>query len=354
MLAAGCGEDAASTACGANLAARVEAVVAAGNRLSASANQMRTNVRAACTAMAQDLGETVPAQGAEETDDEYLETVCGLAAAAIQAEVTAGAVITVAYQPPRCTVDAQAQFACESSCDVSATCDPGTVEVRCEPGELSVVCEGTCDVNAYCEAEGSLAVNCEGVCEGVCDGTCSGSTNAAGECAGTCSGSCHGSCQIQGEGGIDCGASARCRGGCTGTYQAPRCHAELTPPGCDLDADCQAGCTAQGNFNADCTPGYIAVHVEGGVSGNLEATLEANLPALILVAEGLVDFFEGIVAFGDAAARVSIAVSTSATCIAAVGERIAATVEAAASALLTVSVSVTVSVEVNASAGVGP
>jgi hypothetical protein len=349
----GCDEDAAEAACGAELTARVNAVVDASNRLAASAEAMRADVLAACEGIATDLGEEIPAQGAEETDDEYVERVCLLAAGAIDAEVTAGAEIFVAIQPPQCTVDAQAQLACEASCDVTGECDPGTLEARCEPGELSVVCEGTCDVNAYCEAQGDVTVECDGVCEGVCEGTCEGSTNAAGECAGTCTGGCRGSCRVEAEGGIDCGANARCRGGCTGTYSAPQCHAELTPPECNIDADCEAGCAGQASFNAECTEGQIVVVVEGGASENLAATLEANLPALRRVAIGLGDIFGSTAAFVDAAGNVVIDVANStATCIGSVSGRVSSAAEAAVSAAATVTVSVSVSASVSGSAGV--
>jgi hypothetical protein len=348
LLAVGCGD---SPACDAELAVRIEAVVQGGDRLTENARVMRLEVLRACRSIAEDLGETVPPQGAEESDDDYLVAVCGLAATAIDAEVEAGAVITISYQRPSCRVDSQTQLACEASCDVSGMCDPGTVEARCEPGALSVYCEGICEAGAYCEARVAFA-QCDGVCDGWCEGDCAGSTNAAGQCEGTCSGLCDGSCLIEAEGGVVCDDGATCRGGCTGAYQSPFCHAALTPSPCDIDADCQAGCAAQGNFNVRCFQGYVGVHVEG--SSSVRLALEWHLLELIPAAFGMTDFFGGIEAFGDAAARVSSAVSESATCHAAEGERIAATVEAAPRARATVDTAIAASTAVTASAGLAP
>jgi hypothetical protein len=351
-VATGCDEDAAGAACGEDLAVRVDAVVEASNRLSSSALGMQADVLAACEGIVVDLEGSVPPQDTDETNEEYVERVCALAAAAIDAELTAEVTVHVAVQPPQCTVDAHAQLECEAACDVTGQCDPGTVEARCEPGHLSVACEGTCDVNAYCEAYGDVEVQCEGTCEGVCTGDCSVATNEAGHCDGVCTGGCRGTCRVEAEGGIDCGAQARCRGGCTGDYSAPQCHVELEPPQCDIDADCQAGCTGQGSFNAQCTEGHIVVVIEGDVSENLASTLEANLPTILLVAEGMVDFFQGAAAFAEAAGRVSVAVANStAGCIAAVTERLSTAVLAAGDAAISVSVSVEVSASVSGSAG---
>jgi hypothetical protein len=350
LLSVGCGD---SPACDAELAVRIEAVVQGGNRLTENARVMRLEVLAACRSIATDLEETVPPQGTEESDDDYLEAVCGLAATAIDAEVAAGAVITISYQRPWCWVDAEAQLACEASCDVSGMCNPGTVEARCAPADLSVYCEGICEAGAYCEAGDGFA-RCEGVCDGWCEGDCAGSTNAAGQCIGTCSGVCFGSCLIEAEGGVVCDDGATCRGGCTGTYQAPYCHAALTPSPCDVDADCQAGCAAQGNFNVRCFHGRVGVHVEGSSSGRLGFTLREHLLMLIPAAFGMADFFDGIEAFGETAARVSSAVSESATCHAAEGDRIAATVEAAPRARATVDAAIAASAAVTASVGLMP
>jgi hypothetical protein len=350
LLAVGCGD---SPACDAELAVRLEAVVQGGDRLTDNARVMRLEVLSACRSIAEDLEEMVPPQGAEESNDDYLMEVCGLAAMAIDAEVSAGAVITISYQRPWCWVDAQAQLACEASCDVSGMCDPGTVEARCEPADLSVYCEGICEAGAYCEAQVGSAP-CDGVCDGQCWGDCEGFTNAAGQCVGTCSGMCFGSCLIEAEGGVVCDYGATCRGGCTGAYQAPDCHSDLMPSPCDIDADCQAGCAAQGNFNVRCFQGYVGIHVEGSSSARLALTLREHLLVLIPAAFGMADFFGGIEAFGDAAARVSIAVSESATCHAAEGERIAATVEAAPRARATVDAAVAASAAVTASAGLMP
>lgn len=354
LTLSGCDDEALEGSCGPDLSARVDAVVDASHRLSDSALQMRGDVLAACEGILVDLEGDVPPQDAEETDDEYVQRICTQAAGAIEAEVAAGVTIEVAIQPPQCTVDAQAQLDCEAACAVDGECDPGTIEARCEPGHLSVQCEGSCEVDAYCEAYGDVAVDCYGHCEGECDGVCEGSTNAAGQCDGICDGDCYGSCQVQAEGGIECTGEARCRGGCDGEFTAPECHAELEPPRCDIDAECEAGCAGQASFNAECTEGHIVVVVQGDAHENLATTLEANLPVLLRVGEGLLDIGAQAEDFVLTVTSVSQEVANSTTaCIAVASERIVSAAEAAGQAAAAVTVSVEVSVEVSGSATAG-
>ncbi|MEM9190757.1 MAG: hypothetical protein AAGF12_16345 [Myxococcota bacterium] len=348
----GCESDDGEASCGADLAAKVTSVETAAINLAATADRIEADVLAACTSILTDLGEEVPPQGTM-TDDEQLRAVCTAAGTAIEAEVTAGATITIAAQPPVCRIDAQAQIQCEASCDVSGGCDPGSIEARCEPGELSVRCEGMCEVDAFCEADANVSVMCEGVCQGRCDGMCMGSSNAAGECDGTCMGMCEGTCRVTADGGVNCGANARCRGGCMGTATAPECRAELMPPMCDIDADCRAGCESQAEFNATCTPGRIAVDVDGGNNAMLATTLENNLPALLAVTDGFSEFVSNSAELADASARVTAEVADIPLCLAQVGGRLAAAVEGAVTAAATVTVSVEVSVSVSGSASAG-
>jgi len=349
-LSSSCGDEATKQACGADLAAKVDSLVDAADAMSASATAVRNDALAACSAIVTDLGGTLPMQG-EMTDDEHLTQVCAAAETAIDAELTGSVTIEIAVEPPRCTIDAQAQFQCEASCSVDGSCDPGTVEARCEPGELSVKCDGTCEVDAWCEAEANATVTCEGTCHGVCMGTCMGSSNDAGECAGTCTGDCQGSCEITADAGVDCGANARCKGGCDGTATLPECHAELTPPSCDIDAECKSGCESQASFNAECTDGRVVVVITGDVNANLKSTLETNLPALLTIATGLEGLVGDTVEFTAALTAVidEVGASTEA-CVAAAGARMAAAAEAVTSAVGSISVSVEVSVEVSASA----
>ncbi len=350
VLLGGCTDSIDSGACGADLNAEVNALVNATSDLSARATALQGDVVAACEGIVQDLGGTLPAEGSD--PNAYTQDVCQEAANLIAAEIAGGVEVTVAIEPPQCTIDAEAQLSCEASCDVEGSCTEGSIETRCEPGELSVVCEGSCEVDAYCEATASAEiVNCEGVCEGQCMGECSGSTDAAGQCDGTCSGGCQGTCQITGDAAVDCGANARCRGGCTGTATLPECRTELTPPQCDLDAECQAGCEGQAQFNATCTEGRIFVAVTGAADTTLEDTLEANMPALVAVAEG----FGGLL---DSAGNLSVQAQAVATdlqavpaCAAVKLQEILAAVDAAVDAAASVQVTVSVSVCVSGSTG---
>ena len=346
----GCGDTVGESVCGADLAARAAAVQTAAEDLSARANAINSDVLAACRGIATDLGETVPSQGTM-SDSDYLMTVCTLASDAIDAEVSAGATIAIAAQPPLCTVDASAQLRCDAACDVTGTCEPGTVEARCQPGELSVRCEGMCEANAYCEADAGASVTCEGSCEGRCDGTCTGNSNGAGECDGTCSGRCEGTCQVTASGGVDCGAEARCRGGCMGTATAPECRAELMPPMCDLDANCEAACDSQAQFSAECQPGQIAIDVQGESNAMLATTLEANLPALLAIRDGVGGFVDGAAGFATQAAGVGEAITGLPACAAAIGAQFTSAISGAVEASASITVSVSASASVSGSAG---
>jgi hypothetical protein len=351
VMIAGCTESGdGGGLCGADLSAEVSALVTATSDLSTRATMLQADVAAACEGIVTDLGGTLPAQGGD--TNAYTQAVCQEAANQIAAQVQAGAEISVAIVPPQCTIDAQAQFDCEASCDVNGACTEGSIETRCEPGELSVVCDGTCEVHGYCEATASAeVVNCEGSCQGVCMGECSGSTDATGQCNGTCSGQCQGTCEITGEAAIDCGASARCRGTCTGTATLPECRTELVLPECDIDAECQAGCEGQAQFNATCTEGSVTVVASGDANANLAATLEANLPALVAVAEGFGGLLDGASNLAAQAEVVADDLRAVPACTVVKLNQILAAVSAAADAAASVQVTVSVSVCVSGSTG---
>ena len=349
-LLTGCDQVDATGTCGAELGAKVNALQDAADALAMNGDEVATNVLAACEAIITDLDGDVPARNMEEDEADHIRAVCTVASEAITAQVEAGVTITLVAQPPRCTIDASAQLECEASCDVSGMCDPGSVETRCEPGELSVRCEGMCAAMAYCEADASATVTCDGVCQGACEGQCMGSTNAAGECDGTCMGECRGTCQVTADGGVDCGAMARCRGECTGTATAPQCRTELMAPECDIEADCQAGCESQAEFNAECEPGQLALDIQGNGHAMLATTLENNLPILLAVRDGVAAYFDSAEAVASAGARVADEVADTAACAAVATTQLAGSLAAAATATANVSVSVEMSVSVSASA----
>ena len=199
-----------------------------------------------------------------------------------------------------CHVDFEAQAACDQACADSAECEPGTVETRCEPGELSVECHASCEADATCVGTAEVAANCMGQCEAECVGECQGSCiaadgtvtendpNCVGKCTSTCNGECRGRCKIEAEGGIECGAEVACEGGCTGSYSDPVCTSEYTEPECQVDPDCHAACTAQALAEATCDPPRVELFADVTATPELQPlvdTLEANLPALFEAAE---------------------------------------------------------------------
>jgi hypothetical protein len=265
--------------------ARVAALSDSAAQVRAIADELRVRVGRACANIA---GELPP----DNFTDQDTRRLCDAAIRDIRANLRGEVRIIVI--PPVCTIDAQAQFDCEAECQAAAqlSCQPPQVELRCEPGELSVECSGTCNVEATCEGSLEVAVNCEGTCSGVCEGSCSGNCSAktatgqcAGACEGTCTGECRGSCEISADDGIECGANARCRGGCTGTARAPRCEGELSEPTCtgDVDVNCTADCEGSATLNADCQSDAEII-IEGALDADFAGRLRDNLPELITVA----------------------------------------------------------------------
>lgn len=350
FVSASC-DEAGGGVCGDQLSANISVLIDASTDLSTEATSIQNSLLAACDDIITDLGGTPPSHSTGTLDDQ-VQASCTAAGNEITTSKS-GATVVISYTAPICYVDAQAQLSCEASCDVDATCTEGSIETRCTPGQLSVECSGMCQASAYCVATvDAPVVNCNGTCDGVCMGTCSGGTNAqTGECNGTCAGSCQGNCHISGSAAIDCGADVRCQGGCTGTATAPRCESELTPPMCDVDAQCQAGCEAQGSFSATCEPAQVNVVVTGGSeAAALQATLEANLPTILAIRDGLDRIVADGQALVSAVGNVATALSGVPACAAVRAQQLTAAAQAAASAAASVSVSVSVSVDVSASA----
>ncbi|MBM4356490.1 MAG: hypothetical protein FJ096_00110 [Deltaproteobacteria bacterium] len=355
LTATGCGSlDPAS--CDETIAARIEAFTVAVDALVKVSGELKASVGASCVAIAKDLGQAnVPELGdpADPQFDQNLQAACTLANAGIDAEFKAGAKIAVEVIGGQCTIAADAQISCEASCTVTGQCDPGTLEVRCEPGELSGTCEAECKGECTVTTGG---VECEGECSGACTGTCDGECavkdsngKCTGKCEGSCKGSCTGTCSVVPP---SAKCSGSCKGGCSVEYKAPACEGKLEPPKCDLDADCQAGCNAQAQLQAECTPPEIKVTVDGGVSGKLGSTLETNLPALYTAA---VDqgqkVIEAAVDVAERSGPAAAAVLDSVGCVAQFGANVAAQFEAAATASVSVSVSIEASASVSTKAG---
>lgn len=345
--------------CTAGFSAKVDALVDASNALVDLSVSMKASVAGACARIA---GMTAPTNP---TDDD-VTNLCDAASAKIDTELMAAGTITLEVSPAHCTVEADAQLSCEANCDVSGSCDPGTVEVRCSPGELSVTCMGTCSASGTCEGSATVAANCQGscsgTCSGTCDGTCEGNTDTSGTmgacegtCMGTCNGTCKGDCVLAADANIDCGVMATCKGECMGTATEPKCEGELMPPSCNVDADCEAGCKSQASLKAECTPPSVNLVASGTIDSTFEATLEAELPAIMQVAkvqgQMAIDAAGNFV--GKLGALASAAAKVGALCTASVGGKIAGAVDAAGSASASVNVSFMASASVSGSASGG-
>ncbi|HWA75183.1 MAG TPA: hypothetical protein VG937_22755 [Polyangiaceae bacterium] len=360
LAAVGCSDASKLSDC--DLQAKIDALGTASADLATVAGSMKAKLVVACSKIA---GTTAPASP---TDDD-VTTACNAASAKIDANLTAAATITVV--PGKCEVAAQAQLNCEASCQVDASCKGGDITARCEPGKLSVECSGSCEGSLSCEASANASVECEGACNGTCSGTCEGTCNgtctgtcsvknADGSCAGSCTGTCEGTCSASCKGSCKgsctyeanatamCDATARCQGTCTGEAKAPKCEAELTPPECQVDADCQAGCSGQASLKAECTPPTVVI--SGVADADFAATLTANLPTVLEVAaqgELVVDAAGDVV---QAAGNLVAEIPSAPTCVAQFTGKLKAQIEGAVEASASVNVSVMASAKVSTSA----
>lgn len=374
----GCGDDplgideATSCSVAAELNALSDSVTALGD-LSA---KLELDLTTACNAIATADGR---AEGAD------VGAACAEAKATIDAAFTGSASAFIEITPGYCTVDASAQLGCEAGCDVSADCDvsPGAIEARCTPGEFSVACEGSCEGSAYCEGSASASVNCEGSCQGTCEGsctveltaaatcdgncngTCDGNTSdgaacageckgsceltgsAAASCSGSCEGSCSGRCEFAADASIECNAEVRCDGECTGTASLPECDVQMDPPKaeCNVDAECQASCEANASVAAECVAPAVTISAEAGLSVELKAALEAQLPIILGIGAN-VELLVGAAA--DIPGKFIAVVQTAATLPACAGILVG-DIKAQAEASVDISVSVSASASASGS-----
>jgi hypothetical protein len=328
------GGDAVATA---NIDGNVKAYVAAAADLRLLGDGIRGDVKAACINICRDLGEEDrwsddPSDGsianAEKTG------ACDVASARIEAIMTAGATASANFAIQiaggQCAIAAEAQVACEETCKTDVTCTEATVEERCEPAQLVVACSAECKAEATCQGRVDRAANCmgkcqsecvgkcagecngvttggcEGTCEGKCDGAktpaggqagcgacegkcsqCAPEANCQGKCASSCNGTCKGECKLDAGANVSCGDSIKCKGGCTGTFTEPKCETELVAPVCAGETTCQTSCSAQGSAKAECNLATITLLADLEATAEiakLKATIETNLPVLLLTA----------------------------------------------------------------------
>jgi hypothetical protein len=267
---------------------------------------MKSAVRNACEGMAHDLGVKDTWSSLGDVDDAISNPrgtgACDQVRARIDAIMTANVQANFALVVDRgaCHPDFDAEASCESGCASAETCNPGTVQTRCDPAQLDVQCAGSCQANSFCEGHADVQANCEGTCEGECTGTCTGrctddqghrtddDRNCHGKCSDHCSGTCSGRCKIDAQAGIQCGASVACKGGCTGDASSPRCETDFTAPTCNVDASCFASCRASVAAKAPCDPPTVKLLADVTVSADVKAlvdTVDRNLPPLFQTAE---------------------------------------------------------------------
>jgi hypothetical protein len=269
-------------------ARKLEAFLSASSDFMLTAGELEGSLLAACKDIGQKL-EVPEAEMQASGDTPAVKAACGAASAKLKAELgelraSAKLDIDIVAEPPRCEVSMDAMAQCAAECD--ATVEPGSIDVKCEGGEIVGKCGGSCKGSCSVEAEGTCGGSCEGTCEGGCGGTCEGACegkcsakNAQGECAGKCDGTCHGTCsaKCKGECKGECWvkAEAECKGECKGecsvAFEAPRCTGDVTPP--KVEADCQASCDAKLDAKAECKPGRASVVIKGKATADAEARL---------------------------------------------------------------------------------
>jgi hypothetical protein len=360
-LTSGCTQaNLTSLTCDPTLEATGQAFQGAMTDLVTVSGGMRASLAVACAAIATDLGMTPPAVGdGTMVSDATMQQACTMATAAIKAAGTSVPLI----EGGQCQVDAQAQFSCETQCDVTHMCQPPTIVARCSKADLSGTCSGSCEAMAVCEGsatvaaqcQGTCAASCSGTCSGPCTGTCDGTTSTStcsgtcvGQCAGSCKGTCTGDCTLDASASINCGAEATCKGGCSVAYTAPVCEAALTAPSCTIDANCEAACSGEGSLKATCTaPTVVLVSASNPM---LKTTLEKNLPSILnVLAQGKL-VAQAAASVAGAAQNVSTELSNSAACALVFGVDFATQITASVQASTTITVSVQASVNVSTAA----
>jgi hypothetical protein len=278
------------------------------------------DVTAACLQIATDMGDDpLTFQGAMgKTGTDLMNVWCTEAVAKINATLTAGVTLNIAFEPPECSASVSVQADCQAHCSASASCDVMAMPPTCMGGTLEVSCMG------MCTAMGSASIDCTGQCTGMCSGSCSAMGGAAVDCNGKCDGTCaakagvgngmganaDGSCQgtctgkctmaamasvmCSGQCGGQCTAScnamgnvaAQCSGMCSTMGTPISCKGGTLQGGCMVDANCQANCNASASASAQCTPPAVTITVSGTSTAQIDTlvnSLETNLPNLLLV-----------------------------------------------------------------------
>jgi hypothetical protein len=278
--------------------AKLRAGAAAAVELKEFAAQVDADLKAACGAIAKDLGQTGEAKDGKQACDLAIK---GMGAA--KAKLGAHAKISLVVKEPKCQASMNAYADCAGKCDVNVK--PGSAKVECEPGKLSgkcdANCKGSCDVQGGAKCDGQCSGSCDAEVKGSCSGTCNGKCDGKdgkGACSGTCEGKCEGG-TVKGECKGKCGGSCQlkaeakcegtCSGGCSAEFKEPKCTGEVKPP--QMSADCKAHCDASVSAKAECTPAQVGLAITGAAdakaAADYKATIEKNFPLVLKVAIGM-------------------------------------------------------------------
>lgn len=355
-----CSEFSASSNFGADLDIdyRVKALMQGAGNFEVLADSMIKDTSGACINIAKAAGGDETKWAGKEGKD-LVQAACDEAQAKVKAifDANASTKALILIEGGKCEASLAASGECNAQCDVSGKCTPAQLEAKCEPGKLAGSCSATCE--GTCRAEGGVAVTCKGGCSAVCQGTCDGTCdvkdamgNCAGRCEGNCDGKCSGSCSITSDAMASC--EGTCQGNCSAEFTAPKCEGKLTPPECQVDADCSASCNASVQAKAECSPPTVKYQLDASASAEFKAlidVLQVELPKLLLQVKVR---GQTVVETGSALASSGQAVVKAAGDLGVKGLACAeAALEASAKASANVSVSVQVSASVSGSAGAG-
>jgi hypothetical protein len=266
------------------------------------ANQIETQLRTACAAMASELGSKGPFVSSQ--------TACQAAIDGLhttRSKLGPATKIAVHVHPPLCAESVEAARECGKRCSgddaaPEATC-PGQTVGKC-PG----ACDGACEMRPPSTCDGTCLGQCEsaftGTCAGSCKGKCDGKAMAQpGECKGKCEGSCDsvakGECKGKCFGGCQLHASACngvCAGKCSVKVEEPRCVGTVKLAG--ASPECAAYCDMQSIHRMACGPAQVDARASGAKDSAAAAAyvsaVEKHLPAILTLSQQLKGHTESI------------------------------------------------------------
>ncbi len=274
----------------------------------AASTRMLDEVTGACRNLAIDFGAsdadpTVKGRTGEEASFAWCNLAVRQLHGAFADTLQVAGHFNIRFSPADCSVDSTFQSRCETTCTSDPSCQEKGVEARCGKSDQVGLCTGKCTGACLGSAavpsasDGKCDAKCEGTCLGECSGLCDGAQQPAGRCRGACLGICDGLCKgrCTGQSHPSRTAASRCdtecMGGCSVPYKALKCDADMGPPTCAGNADCQANCRAIGQVRAACTAPSVAIGTSLDFFNDLVIesdlrSLELNLPKIFNAAKG--------------------------------------------------------------------